>query len=223
MARDLELLALPESALEKAIRLAAIAGLHVLVIGGALSLSVQPDLREVAREIQVRLIEQRPAEPSRAEPVPSKPPPQVVRPAPRRKLAPPPPVLTAAPEAPPRPAELSVPLQPAPEPVAAVQAPSAPPAPVTPVRFDAEYLRNPKPAYPVMSRRLGEQGRVVLHVRVLASGTPAEVEIRTSSGFPRLDQAAREAVAQWRFTPSRRGDEAIDAWVLVPIQFALGR
>lgn len=220
MARDLELLAAPESALEKAVRLAAIAGLHVLVIGGALSLTAQPDFREVAREIQVRLIEQRPPEPPKAEPVPPKPLPRVERPAPRRK-APQPPVLTAPPQAPPSPDEFSVSPQPAPEPAAMVEVPPALAAPVTPARFDAEYLRNPKPVYPVLSRRLGEQGRVVLHVRVLSSGMPAEVEIRISSGFPRLDQAAREAVTQWRFTPSRRGDEAIDAWVLVPIQFSL--
>jgi len=221
MARDLELLAAPESALEKAVRLAAIAGLHVLVIGGALSLTAQPDFREVAREIQVRLIEQRPPEKPMAEPVPPKAPPRAERQAPRRKAAPAPPVLTAPPEAPPSPAEFSVPAQREPEPAPVIELPPAPPAPVTPVRYDAAYLRNPKPAYPVMSRRLGEQGRVLLHVRVLASGMPAEVEVRTSSGFPRLDQAARDAVTQWRFTPSRRGDEAIDAWVLVPIQFSL--
>ena len=34
-------------------------------------------------------------------------------------------------------------------------------------------------------------------------------------------RAAREAVARWRFVPARRGDIAIESWVLVPIVFKL--
>ena len=97
------------------------------------------------------------------------------------------------------------------------------PAPVeiSQPRFDAGYLKNPAPAYPPASRRLGEEGRVVLRVLVDRDGVPGEVAIKTSSGFPRLDQAAEDAVRRWKFAPARRGDEAIGTWVAVPIVFNL--
>lgn len=91
----------------------------------------------------------------------------------------------------------------------------------TQARFDANYLRNPAPAYPAMSRRLGEEGRVVLRVFVDIDGRPEQVELKNSSGFPRLDQAAEDAVRRWKFVPAKRGEEAVATWVAVPIVFNL--
>jgi protein TonB len=88
-------------------------------------------------------------------------------------------------------------------------------------RFDAAYLRNPKPLYPPMSKKLREEGKVMLRVYVLANGSAGKVEIKQSSGSARLDEAARSAVTQWRFVPARRRNEAVDAWVVVPISFNL--
>jgi protein TonB len=118
-----------------------------------------------------------------------------------------PPAITAAPPAPPQPAEAIV--------------ASAPPAPVSPPQFNADYLNNPAPQYPALSRRLGEEGRVMLRVFVDERGLPARVELRSSSGHQRLDGIALETVRQWKFVPARRGDQAISAWVLVPISFSL--
>ena len=87
--------------------------------------------------------------------------------------------------------------------------------------FDAAYLNNPAPAYPLISRRQGESGKVLLRVKVSSLGTAATVEITQSCGFPRLDQAALDAVRKWRFVPARRGDEAISASVMVPLTFKL--
>jgi len=95
------------------------------------------------------------------------------------------------------------------------------PAPVTPPNFNAGYLHNPAPAYPAMSRRLGEAGRVVLRVFVTTVGTAERVELRTSSGSRRLDSAALETVQRWKFVPARQGDTPVAAWVLVPILFTL--
>ena len=100
---------------------------------------------------------------------------------------------------------------------------SAPPVPLTPPRFDADYLRNPAPAYPPLARRNGEQGRVLLRVLVAPDGSAQEVLVNVSSGHPRLDEAALAAVRQWRFVPARLGRDAVEAWVIVPIAFALGR
>ncbi|MDO9636083.1 MAG: energy transducer TonB, partial [Thiobacillus sp.] len=115
------------------------------------------------------------------------------------------------------------------EPVAPATAPAAPappqPAPlplaVVQPRFDAAYLDNPRPPYPSVSRRMGEEGEVRLRVQVDPAGMAQQVDIHQSSGFPRLDQAAQDTVRQWRFVPARQGDLPVAAWVIVPIQFTL--
>lgn len=88
-------------------------------------------------------------------------------------------------------------------------------------RFDADYLHNPAPPYPPMSRRLGEEGKVILRVRVSAGGMAEQVEIRTSSGSARLDESARRTVRAWKFIPAKRGGIPVESWVLVPIHFRL--
>lgn len=153
-----------------------------------------------------------------APPAPPQPEPEARPPKPR------PVVKRPVPPAPPAPLVTSTapPVEPA-----AVEAPPPAPAPVlaavevTPPVFNADYLKNPAPPYPAQSRRLGEEGRVILRVLVSAAGAAEEVQIRTSSGSPRLDEAARETVRQWKFQPARRGSEAVAAWVLVPIRFSL--
>ena len=97
---------------------------------------------------------------------------------------------------------------------------TGPPQLIPPV-FNAGYLDNPAPHYPPTSRRLGEKGLVVLRVMVSSGGRAEHVEINASSGFERLDSAAREAVSSWRFVPARRGDEHVAAWVLVPVSFVM--
>lgn len=81
---------------------------------------------------------------------------------------------------------------------------------------------SPSPEYPAVSRRLGEEGRVILRVRVLASGEPGEVRLHKSSGFDRLDAAAVAAMKQFKFNPARtRWGRAVDSWVTLPIEYAL--
>ena len=98
---------------------------------------------------------------------------------------------------------------------------AAAPAQVTEPRADADYLNNPSPVYPVLSRRLGEEGKVVLRVYVEASGEPGKAEIHSSSGYKRLDQSALSAVQKWKFVPAHQGEKAIGAFVLVPVIFNL--
>ena len=100
---------------------------------------------------------------------------------------------------------------------------SAPSSAVVAPRFDAAYLNNPAPAYPMQSRRLNEAGKVLLRVQVSEAGNALQVQLHQSSGHSRLDQAALDAVKRWRFIPARRGDVAISEWVIVPITFNLTR
>jgi protein TonB len=110
---------------------------------------------------------------------------------------------------------------PAPPPVSAPAPVSAAPVPVTPPAFNAGYLNNPPPDYPPLSRRMHEEGKVILRVFVSEQGLPSQVEIRTSSGYTRLDDVALSTVRQWKFIPARRGEMPVAAWVLVPISFTL--
>lgn len=108
-------------------------------------------------------------------------------------------------------------------PVAALQAAAAPPAPA---RLElpssqAEYLQNPKPAYPALSKRLGEQGKVLVRVFIAVDGTAQQAEIKQSSGFDRLDQAALTTVLRWRYVPGKRAGVAEGMWFNVPISFVL--
>jgi protein TonB len=195
--------------------------LHLLVLFYPLRQNVP---LQVAPPLRVQLVE--------PPPTPSLPHPALPVPAPRavmpEKTPPrsPRPVMAVAAEAA-TPSSFTVPAaspsaSPSPAPVAANAVASAPaPVVATPARFDAAYLNNPRPAYPALSRRLGEEGKVMLRVRVGADGQALTVDIEKSSLFPRLDEAARQAVSRWRFVPARRGDEAIEATVIVPMVFRL--
>lgn len=188
---------------------------HILLLLAITYAAVRPELSAPVKALTVRMLElSPPAQPRIESPKPLPP-----QPAPRKVLTPPPVMAVAKPSD--APASFVVAAQP--EPVAAplVQAPVAAPAPITAARFDADYLQNPKPVYPPMSRRMNEEGKVILRVQVSRDGHPLAVEIKQSSGYPRLDEAARTAVERWRFVPARQGDQAIEASVLVPLNFTL--
>lgn len=200
----------------RGLRFMVVLAAHVGLFWAMMELAVRPEVRQAAQDLMVRLIETPPPRPEVKQVEPPKP-----KPAPQLRPVLPPPVMTAAAEAPAPVASFTVaPQPPAPPVIEVVPAPPAP-VPVTAARFDADYLSNPKPAYPVASRRLGEEGKVLLRVHVSAEGAAKAVEIKHSCGFPRLDEAAKSAVQQWRFVPARRGSDAIESWVSVPIVFSL--
>lgn len=110
----------------------------------------------------------------------------------------------------------------APAPAAIVPTSVSPaPAKLEPPSANADYLNNPKPTYPPLSRRLREEGKVVLRVLIESDGTANKAEIHSSSGYERLDQAALQAVLRWRYLPARRNGVAEAAWFNVPLNFVL--
>jgi protein TonB len=88
-------------------------------------------------------------------------------------------------------------------------------------RFDVDYLDNPAPRYPPLSRRMREEGVVLVRVYVLPNGAPEVVELKRSSGSVRLDESALLAVRQWKFVPAQRSGRSVGAWVVVPVAFSL--
>lgn len=101
----------------------------------------------------------------------------------------------------------------------AIDAPSVPPDREPDYR--AAYLSNPVPAYPMVARRMGWQGKVVLNVEVLASGFPGQIKLHQSSGREVLDNAAANTVKNWRFVPAQHAGRAVTQWFRVPIVFSL--
>lgn len=112
------------------------------------------------------------------------------------------------------------------ESLVAAAAPAAPPAPPAAPRVEmpsssADYLNNPRPPYPPLSKRLGEQGQVVVRVFIDVDGTASRAEVRQSSGFDRLDQTALQTVLRWRYVPGKRAGVPEAMWFNVPIRFVL--
>jgi len=198
-----------------------------------------PELLEPPEVISATLIAPEPTPPSHR-PEPVKPAPKAV--AMPRPAAPPQPAPVPQPARPvtstPIPSAPSSAVQAAPAPVAASTnataspqavapaAPAAAPSPAAPPKVElpstsADYLNNPKPPYPPLSKRLNEQGLVVLRVHIEADGSASKAEIRTSSGYDRLDQAALQTVLRWRYVPGKRGGVAEAMWFNVPINFVL--
>lgn len=118
------------------------------------------------------------------------------------------PLVAAAPD----PAPTSVPSN--------LQAPAAPPQPKT-ISSGVEYIQAPQPEYPPSSRRMGEEGKTILRVLVNDRGRADRVEIQKSSGSPRLDDAARQAVIRALFKPYMEDGKAVSVYAIVPIKFQL--
>jgi protein TonB len=85
----------------------------------------------------------------------------------------------------------------------------------------ADYLKNPKPSYPMGPYRAGIEGTVWLRVQVLEDGGVGAVEIAQSSGNDELDQSALNTVKKWRFNAAVQGGKTAAQWVRIPITFKL--
>lgn len=213
--------------ISNAVTFAGVVLLHVLgLVWAAQQLSVSDPVITPPSVVGVLVApEPEPAPPPpKPVPPPPKPEPKPVVPKPTPKPTPKPvakpePVREVAPE----PVQQAAPAAPAPPAPPVQQATPAPeaPAPVTPPRTDAAHLNNPAPQYPALSRRLGEQGRVMLDVYILPDGSVGEIKLNRSSGFPRLDNAALQAVKTWKYVPAKRGDKPIPFWYVQPVSFVL--
>lgn len=179
-----------------------------------------------------------PAPKPKEEPRPE-PPSATLKPQPVKKLQPQPkpqshqlvaeaPVVSASePVAPPLPPE----PDPVPGPVASAAseasaavagAPQMAPGPVTlSSELSVACPELNAPAYPPLSRRLGEEGKLVLRVELDENGRVSVAKVVNSSGFKRLDEAAMDAVKTWRCNPPQRNGQSVKAIALQPFNFVL--
>ena len=180
------------------------------------------------------------AQPRKAAPAPTPPQPAPTQPQPgaRPATTPAPTALPAATQAEPSPnaptATLAqpspaTPASPAgaavaagiPQATPASTAPAPAPAKVELPNASASYLNNPKPPYPALSKRLGEEGKVVVRAWIDTNGRATQAEIKTSSGYDRLDQTALQTVLNWRYIPGQRAGVPEAMWFNIPLNFVL--
>jgi TonB family protein len=106
--------------------------------------------------------------------------------------------------------------------VATSSTPIAPPSSLTSQGIQARnQLTNPKPLYPLVSRRMGEQGAVDLRLCLTYQGHIESVSVIKSSGYKRLDSSALETVKTWKFSPLEMVDASSFDCYRLPIHFKL--
>ncbi|WP_397392289.1 energy transducer TonB [Polynucleobacter sp.] len=94
-------------------------------------------------------------------------------------------------------------------------------APVSMPNSEASELNNPKPPYPAISKKLREQGLVLLKACIGANGSLDSLDLKQGSGFSRLDQVALQTVKQWKFIPAKKGGTPIPMCYELPVKFIL--
>lgn len=202
---------------------AAVLALHLVAGWALLNLGVVQQAVQQAAPLVVRIVSpERPLQPER--PLLAAPPQvalptvlPVVPPVEIERPAPPPPIAVQVVTAP-----VAAPPPPSPVPVALAPAPPPPPAP--PLKVAASQLRylvEPPIEVPRASRRLREQGTVVVHVLVDVNGLPRQVSLARSSGFERLDQQALGAMRQARFVPCSASGRPVECESDAPFVYEL--
>lgn len=194
-----------------------VAAAHLLVLWGLLRQRPPLPMPEAAT-VTVVIVKSRPELPP---PKPAPMPPPRVLPEPPATLAPVPPLPVAAPA----PSAISS---------SALEAPPLTLAPGHPAAAQPERPRlggelaahcpvRVVPDYPLVSRRLGEEGNLLLQVELDPQGFVETAQVVTSSGHSRLDDAAMRAVRSWRCTPAQRNGQAVRSVAQQPFEFVLQR
>ncbi|KOF53695.1 energy transducer TonB [Achromobacter sp. DMS1] len=177
-------------------------------------------------------IEPEPEPDIKPEPEPEPEPEPVVEKPPMPAPKPPPPKPKPKPKPKPQPKQ-EVKAEPKPQPPAppsgapeGTQAPQGPqqgPPPDQPVLVSSIEFSGarPMPNYPMASRRLREEGRVLVLVEINTQGLVDRASIDTSSGYPRLDDAALTAARKARFKPYTRNGVAYPAKAKIPFDFVM--
>jgi protein TonB len=178
-------------------------GFHALLLWGLATGLARKAIEMIAPPIEVENIEDQKKE--------------------EKELPPPPPKMDIPPPFVPAPdINIEAPIETPAITVTRQEAPPPPPPPVvkTAARQDP---RRPfsRPEYPAQSKRLGEEGTVVLLLLVMDDGRVGDAKVDKSSGFPRLDDAALRESRRWRLIPAKEGDKPVVSWGRFAMVFRL--
>lgn len=197
----------------RSIVVAGVVLVHALVFLSYASSSGQSS--PAPREMSISLAIQAPQQTAAVEPKREKPKP--VKPEPAPQAAPPDVPAETPVEAPVEAEDPSPPADSAPAQPENV----SPGLPDIEPDYQAAYLNNPHPGYPMVARRMGWHGKVMLEVEILENGLPGEIKLHQGSGRDVLDNAAMQAVRGWRFVPARKNGVVVAKRIIVPINFNL--
>ena len=214
-------LPLPTRSPRRATAVAVMLVVHVVVLFGLLNAQRVRDVVHESAPIFLSVVSA-PTPPAPSTPLP--PPAQTLP----KIVAPPLPLIAETPSPSPLMAAPASPAPPAPAvhpeaPPAPAAAPVAAPVAKTIPAASVQYLVAPRPAYSRASARMRESGRALVRVWIDEAGMPRDVQIATSSGFARLDDAAVDAVRGARFKPYLENGAAMAGWAFVPIEFELDK
>jgi protein TonB len=208
----------PTQARQRRVAIATLLAVHVLAVIGLVDAS---RLREVVVDAKPLFLAVVDAPAPAAPPKPLPPPPSARIPPPPQPTLP-----LIAPDPTPAPAQLvaqALPPPPSAAPAAPVEVPPAP-APSLPRTIPPsaiQYIVPPAPVYSRISAKMRESGKAVVRVFIDEGGLPRNVQLASSTGFARLDDAALAAVRNCRFKPYLENGLAVAAWASIPIEFEL--
>lgn len=206
--------AVPENGLRVSRGLVLVLLIHLCLFFALKHGMIQEVAKWVEQPVEAVLVEEQ------VKPAPPPPPPPVKQPLPFV----PPPVASVASDAPSSTHSISVSNDPVPQ--ATVPAPAPPVKPVAPPPVErtpavVNAAQCEKPEYPASSKKLDEQGTVLLRFLISEQGKVNASEVVTSSGYKRLDEAARLALAKCSFKPATVGGIPEQAWATLKYTWRL--
>ena len=191
--------------------LVAVGVFHVVLIYALIHGLARKIVEVVRPPLETKIIEEMKRPPQEQQPPPPPPP----------KLTTPPPPFIPPPEV-----QIQVPVQLPPTITAVVPTPPAvalPPPGVAPVRTPAvvDARGCPKPPYPPASLRANETGIVSLNFLIDVDGRVLESRVQRSSGFKRLDDAARAGLGLCKFLPATVDGRPERAWARIEYEWKI--
>ena len=88
-------------------------------------------------------------------------------------------------------------------------------------KYKIGTIENPHPEYPIIARKKGWQGRLLLAVHIDKNGNVLNVHVKETSGFEVLDKVSVKTIRDWKFLPARHGDNNVEDNINIPVSFKL--
>lgn len=88
-------------------------------------------------------------------------------------------------------------------------------------KYKIGTIQNPHPEYPIIARKKGWQGRLILAVHIDKNGNVLNIHVKETSGFEVLDRVSIKTVRKWKFFPARYGDKNVEDNINIPVSFKL--
>jgi protein TonB len=190
--------------------------LHVVAVYALVNGLARKIVEVIKKPIETKIVEEH-----RAPPPPEAPPPP-----PPKIAAPPPPPFIPPPEiqiaiAPPVQSTITQVTTKAPPPSPAPFRPTPTTRAATSAALDRSSCPTPEPQYPMASRRNQESGTLTLRIQIDINGSPGKIEVSRSSGYPRLDESAKNWIASCRFKVATVDGKPVAGWATQAYTFNL--